>query len=291
MNNTNIIVTGGSGFVGSHLVKHLSEKHSVTNYDIADGNDILDFDNLRNTFNEVHPHQVYHLAGSVHMPPAEKNPLKDYTLNIQGTLNIIKLCEEHNAKLLFTGTGASYGIGDYPQQEEVYPKPVSNYGISKLAAEMYIRKWAWTTKLHGVVTRYSSVYGPNRSAGPVNLMLRNALTKGWIRVDGAGHHTRDFVNIEDAVKGTTLVMEKGVSGELYNVGSGVETSIVEVAWIIHELTGAEIRHVPCEYSLFDLPRSCYDITKTKQLGYQPETTLKQGIEELLKHEEYLLGHK
>jgi len=115
----------------------------------------------------------------------------------------------------------------------------------------------------------------------VNLMLKNALEKSWIRVDGPGHHTRDIVNVKDAVNGTILAMEKGDAGELYNVGSGVETSIVEVAWIIHELTGAEIRHVPHKFSRFDLPRSVYDLTKIRGLGYEPTIGLRDGIKELL----------
>jgi len=91
------------------------------------------------------------------MRPAEENPYWDSKLNLEGTLNTIKLCEKHGSRLLFTGTGASYGIGEFPQKEENYPMPVSCYGITKLAAEMYVRKWAWSNGLHSIVTRYSSV--------------------------------------------------------------------------------------------------------------------------------------
>ncbi len=258
--------------------------YEVWGYDIVEGQDILDFDMLSETFKEALPERVYHLAGSVHMGPAEEDPYRDVDLNLKGTLNILNLCEKYDSRLLFTGTGASYGIGDFPQIEGNFPKPVSNYGITKLAAEYYVRKWAWSNGLHTIVTRYSSVYGPGRNAGPVNLMLKSALEKGWIRVDGPGHHTRDIVNVKDAVNGTILAMEKGASGELYNVGSGIETSIIEVAWIIHELTGAEIRHVPYKYSKFDLPRSVYDLTKIRALGYKPTIGLQDGIKELLENE-------
>jgi len=283
-NELRIVCTGSSGFVCSHLVAELKRQgHNVWGYDIVEGQDILDLDMLSEIFKEAEPERVYHLAGSVHMGPAEEDPYRDVDLNLKGTLNILNLCERHGSRLLFTGTGASYGIGDFPQNEENFPRPVSNYGITKLAAEYYVRKWAWSNGLNTRVTRYSSVYGPRRDAGPVNLMLKNALEKGWIRVDGPGHHTRDIVNVKDAVNGTILAMEKGDAGELYNIGSGVETSIVEVAWIIHELTGAEIRHVPHKYSRFDLPRSVYDLTKIRRLGYEPTIGLRDGIKELLEN--------
>lgn len=283
---TSIIVTGGSGFIGSHLVEALESKgHNVFNYDIQEGFDILDKKMLGETFEEVKPEQVFHLAGSVHMGPAEEDPDRDAVLNCIGTLNIIRECVKHDARLLFTGTGASYGISDnWNMAEDDFPKPVSCYGVSKLAAEGYVRKWSWCNGLHGLVVRYSSVYGPGRRAGPVNLMLQKALKEGWIRVDGPGDHTRDFLDIKNALEGTSIVMEKGTPGELYNVGSGVETSIVRVAWIIHELTGAEIRHVPYKYSRFDLPRSRYDLSKISRLGYAPTVSLREGIKELLEHE-------
>lgn len=281
---TRIIVTGGSGFIGSHLIKELESRgHETFNYDIVEGHDLLNIGHMIRIFNEFQPEEVYHLGGSVQMTPAEEKPTRDYELNLGSTLNILSLCSHHKAKILFTGTGATYGIGDFPQREENYPKPVSNYGISKLAAEMYVRKWAWSHGLDTKVTRYSSVYGPGRNAGPVNMMLKNAKEKGWIRVDGPGHHTRDLVDVWDAVNGTIMVMDKGLPGEVYNVGSGTETSVVEIAWMIHELTGAEIRHIPTKYSRFDLARSCYDISKVRALGYEPQIGILQGIKELMEY--------
>jgi len=92
---------------------------------IVEGQDILNFDMLSETFKEAEPERVYHLAGSVHMGPAEEDPYRDVDLNLKGTLNIVKLCKQYDSRLLFTGTGASYGIGDFPQKEENFPMPVS----------------------------------------------------------------------------------------------------------------------------------------------------------------------
>ena len=254
--------------------------HEVFNYDLAEGYDLLDERMMGRAFSRFKPARVYHLGGSVHMKPAEADPEKDMRTNYVGTLNIVNECKKHGARLLYTGTGASYGACGSPQREDDLPAPVSNYGISKLAAELLIRKNVLCDGLEAVITRFSSVYGSGRNAGPVNMMLRNAVEKGWIRVDGAGHHTRDFIEVGDAVEGAVLVMEKGILGDVYNVGSGVETSIVELAWMIHELTGAEIRHVPCRFTAFDVPRSRYDIGKISLLGFKPKTGLREGVERL-----------
>jgi len=276
-----VIVTGGSGFIGSHLVKHFKNKnHHVFNYDVEEGFDILDFKAMKQVFKDVEPWEVYHLAGSVHMGPAEEDPVKDYTVNVQGTLNVLKLCEKHGSRLLYTGTGASYGVGGYPQREDDYPKPSSNYGVSKLAAECYVRKWAWKHGVHGTITRFGSIYGLGRKTGPVNIFVNQAKKHRYVTVHGPGHSTRDFLNVKDAVKGLLLVMKRGVSGELYNVGSGVETSIVEVAWIINQISGAEIRHIPFKYMSFGLIKNVFDVSKVKALGYVPRVKLEDGIREL-----------
>lgn len=267
--------------MGSHLVDFLTKQgHSVYNYDIQKGDDLLDKTHLAKVFGEFQPDEVYHLGGSVHMGPAEENPEKDITVNYVGTLNVLKQCEKHGIRFLFTGTGASYGISGFPQCEDDLPRPMSNYGVSKRAAELLIQKYTECHEVHGIIVRFSSVYGPRRNAGPVNLMLKNAVEKGWIRVDGPGHHTRDIVHVDDALSGIALVMERGVPGEIYNIGTGVETSVVEVAWIIHELTGAEIKHVPYKYSRFDVTRSRYDITKAQSLGFTPQVSLREGIAKL-----------
>lgn len=276
-----ILITGASGFVGSHLRAELERGgHRVLNYDIKEGLDILDIDQMERTFRGFEPEEVYHLAGSVYMGPAEEDPERDIGLNYLGTLNVLRMCEVFGCRLLYTGTGASYGISGPPHREGDFPRPVSNYGISKLAAELLVRKWAWVHGLDARVVRFSSVYGPGRREGPVNTFIRQAREQGYMTVYGAGDHTRDLLHIGDAVRGVLTAMERGRPGELYNIGSGEEHSVVEVAWIVHGLSGAEIRHVPYEFSRFDLPRSRFDISRARRLGYEPKVDLEQGIKEL-----------
>lgn len=268
--------------MGTHLMAELKRRgHEVYSYDIVDNQDILDKETLQTFFEEAEPDEVYHLAGSVIMEPAEKDPEMDWTLNLGGTYAIAKLCEKFKCKMLFTGTGASYGIGPLPHKENTLPDSVCNYGISKFAAECYIRKEVWVSGLKGLIVRFSSVYGKGRNRGPVNIFTKQAKEQGYMTVYGPGNQTRDILNIRDAIRGMILVMEKGEYGEIYNIGSGKETTVVEIAYMIKKLTGAKIKHIEHEERLYDLSRSWFDIGKVRALGFEPEITLRGGIKELL----------
>lgn len=278
----NVAVTGGSGFIGRHLCARLEEMgYDVFNYDLVEGRDILRVSLLNSFMADVKPKYVFHLAGSVYMSPAEEDPYRDLRLNCEGTLNIIERCLQYKSKLLFTGTGASYGLSGYPHREDSFMLPVSNYGVSKLACEYYVRKYALCDGLDGLCTRFSSVYGLGRSEGPINNFIGQALRGEPMTVYGPGNHTRDYIHVDDAVDGLLLAMFEGKTGELYNIGLGKEYSVIEIAYMIQQLTGAAITHVPYKYDKFDLPRSVYDISKMRGLGFEPKVDLMDGVKSLL----------
>lgn len=172
---------------------------------------------------------------------------------------------------------------DVPSREDSLCAPLSNYGVTKLAAENLCRKYALANGANVSITRFSSVYGPRRTEGPVNIFIKQALKGGPITVFGDGSHTRDYVYVDDVIKGLYLVMEKGKT-ETYNLASGKETSVNEIAEIISGLTGAKIVHVPDKMGRFDIPRNYFSIKRARALGYRPKIPLKKGIEITLEAE-------
>lgn len=273
-----ILVTGGSGWVGAHLVNYLKEKrHDVTNYDIKEGFDITDYEQLRAVFRNGEFERVYHLAAQAFLGPGERDPYRDLDINAKGMINLLRVLEENPIPMVYTSSGAVYGLSKVPHREDETPIPASNYGISKYTAENYLRKWVITKGINAKIIRFSSVYGRGRTEGPVNIFLNKALKGEKLTVYGDGLQTRDMVYIEDALKGLDVVMEKGEIGELYNIGTGIESSVMQVANIISDIFGSEIVFIEHEYGPFDLKRSWYNISKISKLGYQPKYTLEEGI--------------
>jgi len=224
------------------------------------------------------PDQIYHLAGQAYLNTGEANPYNDLDVNAKGMINLLRLTENTDISLIYTSTGAVYGLSEVPHKEDSACRPMCNYGISKLAAELYLQKWVSTRGVDAKIVRFSSIYGPGRRAGPVNVFLRQAINGKPITVHGSGSQTRDYVHVEDVVRGMELVQERGQRGHIYNLGFGEEHSVAEVAGIVQQIyPSTSIEYVKAEYSPYDLPRSWFDITKARGLGYNPRMHLELGI--------------
>lgn len=282
------LVTGGSGFIGKHLCTHLKTiPHvEVTSYDLDQGEDILNYDHLDRIVSDYGITHIFHLAAQSRVGPGETNPYMDIDINIKGMLNVLKVCEKYKLKLLFTSSGAIYGQAPVPQKEDMLPTPLANYGVSKLAAEFYLKKWVYAHDLDARIVRFSSVYGLGRGPyGPVNAFIAQTLDGGPITIYGDGETTRDMIYVYDAIIGMMIAMEYGDPGEVYNIGLGTENTVTDVALRVSTLTNTRITFVKGpKATKFDIPRSCYDIKKMKKLGFKTIFNLFDGILETLIHE-------
>ena len=283
------LVTGSSGFIASNLVKYLEAKgYTVIPYDIKTGQDILNREQLEETFKKHSFDEVYHLAAQAFVGPGEANPYLDLRINAEGMLNMLHCIEKHRVPMVFTSSGSVYGLTDsFPHTEKALIRPTANYGCTKRLAELYLQKWVIMTGIEAKIVRFSSVYGPGRGMnGPVNVFVSLALKGKPLTVYGDGSQTRDTVYIEDALHGLFTVQHHGIPGEIYNVGCGEEHSVKEVAEIVSQLTNTELSFIKGhKFSKFDVKRSYYDITKLKNIGYTPHYTLQEGILETLNIEQ------
>jgi len=286
------LVTGSSGFIASNLVRYLTEKGcEVVSYDIKTGQDILDFDQLRDTFIENEFDEVYHLAAQAFVGPGEADPYRDLDINGKGMLNMLRCIEEFRVPMVFTSSGSVYGLTDsFPHKEDALIRPTANYGCTKRLAELYLQKWVIMAGIDAKIIRFSSVYGAGRGMnGPVNVFLTLALRGKPLTVYGDGSQTRDTVYVDDALEGLTLVQRKGVPGEVYNIGCGEEHSAAEIAGVVSLLTGVEVSFIlGHEFSKFDVARSYYDISKLRGLGYKPVYSLLDGVKKTLEEERKLM---
>ena len=285
--NFRTLITGGSGFIASNLVKNLeAEGDEVFNYDLKTGHDILNLTRLSHTFLKFNPDRVFHLAAQAFLAPGEKDPYMDVDVNVKGMINMLRCLDKFRVPMVYTSSGAVYGITPtIPQREDAHCMPMSNYGISKLAAEQYLKKWVKTKGVDARIVRFSSVYGAGRLHGPVNIFINQALQGKPITVFGDGSHTRDLTYIDDAVHGVKIALSYGMPGEVYNIGSGVETSVGEVAYAVAAVIATEVLFKPHEFNEFDLPRSFYDVTKAKKLGFAAAYNLYDGIAATIQNSE------
>lgn len=273
------LVTGSHGWIGSNLVKHLENLgDEVITFDLKDGQDILDPCDLIDTFHDEEPDRVFHLAAQAFMGPGEKNPYLDVDVNVKGMINMLRCLEAYNVPMLYTSSGAVYGVTPtIPQVETAHCMPMSNYGCSKLAAEYYLKKWVTTKDVDARIVRFSSVYGAGRLHGPINIFIKQGMEGKPVTVFGDGSQTRDYTYIDDACRGAVIALSLGSPGEVYNIGSGVETSVNDIANIIGGYYCVGVEYVAQEYSAFDLRRSYYDIAKANRLGYYPKRSVAEGI--------------
>lgn len=297
-----ILVTGGTGFIGSFIVKHLLKGgHSVRALSMEqrapDGvelyqADINDFDRIEGFFEDID--YVIHLAAMVGVSNTESNPLKTLNTNIEGTRNVLQACKKHGVKrVVFSSSSEVYGEPTTPTISEANPSsPKSVYGVSKLAGEEYLKAYWQSYGLPFCILRYFNVYGPGQSPSfVIPSFVELVLSDKPITIYGAGEQVRSFCHGDDIANGTLLALfNSEAEGQIFNIGDDREPlSIRELANKIAELCGKEVRtdSVPLETtdrSKREIYRRIPEIEKARQiLGYQPQVSFAEGLLEVISH--------
>src|SRR5665647_619255 len=304
---TRVLVTGGAGFIGGHLVDRLvDEGYDVRVIDslysgklenierpIKSGKvdfvkgDIRDASLVKKSL--VGVEAVFHLAALISVPFSVSNPELTLDVNLAGTLNLLNACSEKNVgKFIFVSSCAVFGDTKIlPVNENASTNPISPYAESKLLAERDCLSFQQKGFLQSVVLRFFNVYGPrqgmNDYSGVITRFINRAKQKQSLTIYGDGSQTRDFVNVHDIVQALYACMKNNsANGEVFNIGSGKPTSITELAKTVLELTGQDLE---IRYELAregDIKDSYADISKAKRLlNYEPKVTLKEGLKALL----------
>jgi len=304
-----VLVAGGAGFIGSHLVdglmsggfdvvvlddlssgrrENLSVHFGKPNFCLVEG-DVRDEADVKNALESVNV--VFHLAAIVNVDFSVKNPLLTNEVNVGGTLNVLKESVKAGVKRFVCASScAVYGEPtNLPISEEQPTKPMSPYGVSKLAAEHYCRVFYEVYGLETVCLRFFNVYGTKQVIGPYSGVIMKFIDKlkqgEKPIIYGDGEQTRDFVFIGDIVDACLRVMRcKSCVGEVVNIGSGMEVSINELAYILCRLFSLHsVKPLYSEMRVGDIRRSCADSSKAERiLGYKTKTSLKRGLTITLK---------
>jgi UDP-glucose 4-epimerase len=287
------VVTGGAGFVGSNLVDALLARGDevVVVDDLSTGKrenvaaeaelvelDILD-PALGDVLAEARPDVCFHLAAQADVPTSVRRPDFDAEVNVVGTVRILAAAGPATDVVFTSSGGATYGEYDRPAREDDPRSPLSPYGVAKLAGEEYLSAW---NRLHGTrhsALRLANVYGPRQEAGlegGVVAIFLNAMAAGdETTVFGDGGQSRDFVYVDDVVR--ALLLAPG-GGGAHNVGSGVETSVLELHERCRAVSGDERPPLLATAREGDLRRSVLDVALAgRELGWRPEVSLDDGL--------------
>lgn len=272
-----IAVTGGSGFIGSHLVNELSKNNTVVNIDSREGKDITDLDMLKREFEGVD--YVFHLAALISVQESSDDSKKYFEINTLGTLNVLLAAKEKGVKkVIFPSSASVYGNNPIPHKEGVLLDPLSLYAITKLDGEYLMKMFKKAQGLDTCIIRFFNVYGPRQEKGVISKFIKTALKNEDILVYG-GEQTRDFVYVKDVVKALIQSLEKDV--DLINFGTSISINIKELAEKVISLTNSSSKIVQKEEISGEVIKSEADMSKAKSLGFNPEYSLDQGLKETI----------
>ncbi|MDA1097321.1 MAG: NAD-dependent epimerase/dehydratase family protein [Chloroflexi bacterium] len=300
MRPTRALVTGGAGFIGSHLVDRL----------IDDGVEVTILDNLRTgkhehvnakatlhevdiaaadlstVFDRARPQVVFHLAAQASVTQSIADPREDARINVLGSLNVMEQCVRVGIDrfVLWSTGGALYGEPETMPCAEDHPiRPLSIYGVSKYAVEKYLPVMANVGGFPFTILRYANVYGPRQDpggeAGVVAIFTKRMLEDRDVTIFGDGTDERDYVYVADAVEAGLLSLDQGSRNDVFNIGTGTGTSVITIFDHLAYATGFARRPIHAPRRPGEVRRIALDASKARaELGWTPAISLVEGIE-------------
>ena len=294
----NILVTGGAGFIGSHLVDRLIEDgHSVAIVDVlATGKRthvnpeaaLYEIDirspALAAAFEAARPEAVFHVAAHASVSESVRDPMYDAEVNVLGTLNVLQQCAAYGVgRIVFSSTGgALYGEPERLPADEEHPvRPLSPYGASKAAAEAYVQTFCALSNIRYTILRYGNVYGPRQDpfgeAGVVAIFAKAMMEGQRPTIFGDGSHERDYVYVDDVAQANVVALTQDKNG-VYNIGNGEGTTVLQVFDALAGATDYDGTPEHAEARQGDVHRIYLDVRRAEQgLGWRAEVTLGEGI--------------
>jgi len=298
-----VLVTGGAGFIGSHtaelLVKEGYEVRILDNLDSGSVEnlssvldkaklivgDIRDTNILKQAMSDSQ--YIIHLAAVVSVDEAIEDPIKTFEVNCQATVQLLELARIFDVeKVVYASSTAVYGEpSQIPLREDHPTRPINPYGASKLAGESIMEAYNKTYALPTISLRYFNVYGPRmrggQYAGVISKFLEAAKKNKQLKIFGDGGQTRDFIHVYDVAIANKIALESHEVG-VFNIGTGIETRIIDLANLIIQLVKSQSQIIFVEPRPGDIYRSVADITRARRsLGWEPRISLREGLKELI----------
>tara|TARA_B100000902_G_scaffold399660_1_gene471653 strand:- start:92 stop:1033 length:942 start_codon:yes stop_codon:yes gene_type:complete len=300
------LVTGGAGFIGSHLVEAILERGDcvriLDNFstgkretvelfggpvEVIEG-DIRSFQIVREAVQDVDC--VFHQGALPSVPRSLKDPITTNEVNVGGTLNVLEAARDAGvSRVVFASSSSVYGPGrELPKREEMLPQPISPYAVSKLAGERYCHVFTKTFGVETVALRYFNVFGPRQDpqsayAAFIPKFVQGILNGSPLVIDGDGSQSRDFTYIRNVVQANILAAHvEGIAGQVFNIACGVNLSVNDVVDHIRNATKLNGNVSYGEVRAGDVSHSLADIDLAKELmGYRPEITAQEGLNEVV----------